>query len=47
MDKPIIVEHDGLKEFLSKEHLDVWVKNGKPTCDICDYINCMCEVNFG
>jgi len=43
IDKPIILEHDGIKEIISRHDAEIFAETGD-ICIKCKHFNCVCDL---
>ena len=44
VDKPIILEHDGIKEIMSRHDAEIYADTGD-ICIKCKHFNCVCDLH--
>jgi len=42
-EKPIILDHDGIKEIMSTDDAVKFADEGYPVCEKCKHYNCVCD----
>ena len=45
VDKPVILEHHGVKEIMSLDDIQGYINSGQEVCDKCVHFNCVCELH--